>query len=79
MVTFRNGDEVRLIHHISTPSQRRELWIVDGDAGLSHVWLHRKSDPDCIIGAPRSWVAHSTLLDLFVANIDESEADAHDS
>jgi hypothetical protein len=81
LTAFKNGDEVRLLR--GTPSQRRELWIVEDprlirqDWGLTRIAIVRQRDRNCSIDAPREWIRHSTVLDLLVANLDESGATAH--
>jgi hypothetical protein len=72
MELFTHGQTVRLVG-MGTSSQRRCLWVVQFDRmlgaggrdwGFNSVQVHRQTDPDCIIWAPRSMITAATVLDL---------------
>lgn len=68
---YIHGQTVRFIGAGWTPSQRRTLWVVDLDGkpnnldwGSANVKVHRQTDPDSIIWAPRYLITAATVLDL---------------
>jgi hypothetical protein len=93
MEIFRHGETVRLGCStgprrvlepkrepipFGTPSQRRELWVVDSfrdqpDCGLGNVTIARSSDPDSLMVVDRDILIKSTVLDLMAARLDESK------
>jgi len=72
MEMFKHGQTVRFVG-FGTPSQRQCLWVVSikawggEDVGGSDIEVHRQTDPDCIIWAPRRRITGANLLDLIAS------------
>ncbi len=79
MTSFINGDVVRLVGNSWTKNLRRELWVVEDprlireDWGAKKIGVRRQSDRALVLDVHRKFLAHTTLLDLLVHNLDESE------